>query len=475
MDGLRRLAHRIRKSFRRGEAGFAIIIVLAALLMLSVLGAASLLLMVSSLKDAVNMRPEDRAFQVAESGLYVAHSKIVNNEVRELVAENGWLLGGQYSVEMQPKGGSTTEYIVTSEGSYVEGGTTYRRKIQEEVYYSGDQAFDAMRNYLFFAGQDLNLNATEALNLSIPIFINGPIRAERNMNINCRPSGSVGDGLIINGDVEGKNQVDITAAPGAGGVKVTINGNIKTGDALNAAIPGSMNFLSDGGWVFIFYIKSVINAARTANIYSTTAPSQTKGSSDDEINLGPRISQRGVENIYIPQPNLDYYKALATQQENYTDGDLSLSGNLRDVGGSSGTVYYCTGNMTLNGFAWNQPSMKGVFVCEGNFTANSTLQFGRGSRFQVIANGNATFNNDWSFGSEASSNEHFFWAGNDVNFDLGMFASQKLQVTALRDVNISSSGNLFSTSVVNYKTPDIDVSGFPIDLRITNWKELPSE
>jgi len=474
MDGLRRLAHRIRKSFRRGEAGFAIIIVLAALLMLSVLGAASLLLMVSSLKGAVNMRPEERAFQVAESGLYVAHSRIVNNEVKALIADSGALMGGEYSVEMQPKSGSATEYIVTSEGSYVEGGTTYRRKIQEEVYYSGDQAFDAMRNYLFFAGRDLNLNATELLNLSIPIYINGDIRAEEDMNISCRPSASVGDGLVINGDVEGKNSVSVTAAPSIGGVRVSINGDIRAGDALKPAGTGTVNLNADGGWILFFYIKSVINAARLNNTYCTTL-NQTKGSSDDEINLGTRVNQCGVQKIYIPKPNMDYYKAIAIDQGNYTDGDVSLSGNIKDVGGSSATVYYCTGNMTLNGFAWNQPSMNGVFVCEGNFTANSTLQFSAASKFQVIAKGNATFNNAWSFGSGASTNEHFFWAGNDVNFDLGMFASQKLQVTALRDVNVSSNGELFSTSVVNYKTPEIDVSGFPIDLRITNWKELPSE
>ena len=123
----------MKKSFKRGEEGFAIVVVLVALLMLSVLGAASLLLMVSSMQGMANMRPEDRAFQVAESGLYVAHSKIVNNEITGVTNEAGSLLGGDYAVNITPKTGSATDYIITSEGAYVDGGTTYRRKIQEEV------------------------------------------------------------------------------------------------------------------------------------------------------------------------------------------------------------------------------------------------------------------------------------------------------------------------------------------------------
>lgn len=479
MKVLKKTIRGVKRFFRPGEAGFAMIAVLVALLMLSVLGAASLMLMVSSMKGIENMRPEQRAFQIAESGLYVAHAKIVNNEVKGPVTASGSFLGGNYSISVNLKGGSPTDYIVTSEGSYEKDGKVYRRKIQEEVYYSGDQAFDAMRNYLFFAGRDINLNATEGLNLNIPVNIDGntrsAMRAERNVNINVRPYISAGDGLIINGDVEGKNSVNVTADPVVGGVNVHINGNVKTGDALNPATVGSLNFTARGDWVLFFYIRSVINAALTANLYSVNAPNITKGSSDDQVNLGPRISQRGVGRVYIPEPNFDYYKAIAIEQGNYYEGNLTLSGNLSGVGGSSGTVYYCTGNMTLNGFAWVQPNMKGVFVCEGNFVANQTLQFANGSRFQVIAKGNATFNNNWSFGSDRSSNHFFFWAGNDAFIDLAMFASQKLQVTALRDVNISSNGELFSTCSISYNTPDIDVAGFPIKLTVTNWKELPSE
>ncbi|MEW6553157.1 MAG: PilX N-terminal domain-containing pilus assembly protein [Actinomycetota bacterium] len=473
---------RVTKIFAKGsketsvpkEQGFALIVVLIALLMLSVLGAASLLLMVSSLKGMANMRPEDRAFQVAESGLYVAHAKIVNNEVRTPVTASGSVLGGDYSVSMQPVGGSTTDYVVVSEGSYVDGGTTYRRKLQENIYYSGDQAFDAMRNYLFFAGRDLNIDVGEIINVGVPITINGNMRAEEDVNISCHPVISLGDGLTINGSIEGKRSINVDVAPTLLSVRTNLFGEMRAGDALDASSTGTINLHTDG-WLLA---QGIIYAAATSSykwdMYRTSLVERKDGPWDTIVK-GNQVNSRGVDKVYVPEPNFDYYKAIAKDQGNYFEGDKTLSGNLGTYASSSVTVIYCTGNMTLNGFAWNLPNMKGILVCEGTFTANNTLQFASGSQFQVIANGDIVFNNDWSFLGLGSTNDYFFWSGNDAWIDLGMFSEQRLQVTALRDVNVFSNENLFATCSVTYKPPDIDVAGFPIDLTITNWKELPSE
>jgi hypothetical protein len=37
------------------------------------------------------------------------------------------------------------------------------------------------------------------------------------------------------------------------------------------------------------------------------------------------------------------------------------------------------------------------------------------------------------------------------------------------------SDNILATCQVNYSPPDIDVGGFPIDVVVSDWKELPSE
>ncbi len=458
-----------------GDDGFALVIVLVALLMLSVLGAASLLLMVSSLQGAANMKPEDRAFQVAEAGVYVAHAKIVNNEVKSSLTAPGSILGGDYRVTVSPKQGSSTEYVIVSEGKYEQGGRTYRRKIQEEVYYSGDQAYDAMRNYLLFAGRDLRITASELINLNVPITINGNIRAQRHVSIINRPLFSLGDGLTINGNVEGKESVYIETAPGfLGTLRTRVYGHIKTGDATNPASQGVVSLRTRGWLLATAQLFAASTGGTNWDIYRTSLTQQRDGPWDSII-LGRQLAQRGVEKIYVPEPNFDYYKAIAIDQGNFTQGNRTLSGNLGSHGTSPITVIYCTGNMTLNGFAWNQPNMKGILVCEGNFVANNTLQFAGSSKFQVIAGGNISFNNRWNFSGTTANNEFFFWAGNDAYIDMGMFSDQRLQVTALRDIILDSRFELWSTCRVNYKTPDIDIAGFPIDLTVTNWKELPSE
>lgn len=179
--------------------------------------------------------------------------------------------------------------------------------------------------------------------------------------------------------------------------------------------------------------------------------------------------------MYIPEPNFEYYRALAQEQGNFYVGNKTFSGNLSTLGTSSMTVIYCTGNLTLNGIVWDMPNMKGIFVCEGDFTANNYLQFASASKFQAISRGNITFNNNWSFLGLGSTNEYFYWAGNDINVDLGMFNNQYCQMTALHDINIFSSENLFATCTINYRAPDVDVAGFPIKLTVSNWRELPVE
>ncbi len=480
------------------EEGFAIVIVLVALTMLSILGAASLLLMVSALQGAVNARPEDRAFQIAESALYLAHAKIVNNEVTGGTTKtySGDLLGGSYDLEIQPVAG-TYNYIVTATGCYPKKGTGttyYRRKIREEVIYSGLQAFDVMKNYLLFAGNDITIRADEAINAGAPITINaggggslgGGIRAERDVNIIVTPIVSLGDGLTINGDIEAKRKLYVHVGPRwFGTVNARLYGNIRTGDK-STGQNGTVELWADGiAQLFppafsLAYIYAATTGSIHWSLYAGTLVKTVDKLFGWDLGAiytppGAPIKQAACEKVYVPEPNFEYYRALAQQQGNFFTGNKTLSGNLSTYGRSSVTVIYCTGNLTLNGFTWDVPNMKGIFVCEGNFTSNNYLQFNSNSKFQVISKGNITFNNDWSFLGLGSTNEYFFWAGNDINVDLGMFANQYCQMTALHDINIFSSENLFATCTINYRAPDVDVAGFPIELTVINWRELPLE
>ncbi len=488
----------VRKGARRRggkEEGFAMVVVLIALLMLSVLGAASLLLMVSSLQGVVNTKPEDRAFQIAESALYVAHAKIANEEVGAVALEDdGELLGGNYSIAITPIVG-TYDYVITSESSYVQGGTTYRRKLQETVTYSSVQAFDAMKNYLFYAGNNITITADETINLGFPIKINGDMRAEGNINITTAPDITFGTALTVNGDVEAMGDIEIVNDPQFFGWNtMTINGNIKAGDKRNNS-GGHLAFRALGGfslWPFEMSY-AVINASMGAGqgIWCTSNPPEEeigrvqspltgRWYEMGEINRPVPTYQAGCSDVYLPRPNMAYYKALAEQQGRVVPSGTVLTGDLGNISMSSMTVVYCEGDLTLRNLRFEEPDMLGVFVCEGNFNAEQQIRFDVGSRFQVIAQGDANFNNvswffDWITFLKPGRADFFFWAGHDANIDLGMFADQNLQVTAVNDINVYSSDSLWSAPNVNYRSPDVDVAGFPVDMSVSNWKELPSE
>jgi len=507
------LRKKIKRSFRRGEAGFAMVIVLVALLLLSVLGAGSLLLMVSSLQGMVNMKPEEIAFQVAESGLYVAHAQIVESKVTPGVPTNGSILSGSYTVKVDLVSGSTTDYIVTSLGSYSEGGDTYRRKLQEQVYYSGEQAFDAMRNYIFFAGRDLTINENDQVNY-IPVVIGGNIRAERNLSMTYYANEAEQDALIVNGNVEAKENISIDTeanqhtqfwhdypsyydpttintldGPGA---NVMINGDIKAGSRTNTSTAGKISLTASSksggdGSAYLFAGKSL---AKTYTLYSplpltmnpvkTGTPPAWPAGEDDRIFTGNYNNSRTVADVYIPKPNMEYYKTMAIQQGHYKLGNWTINENIKKNAISSETVYYCTGNMAIGNVTWQDPQTNGVFVCEGDFDANGTYSMRIDCKFQVIAGGDINIGTNTSgTWDDPLTNAYFFYAKGDVNMCMSMFSQQNLQVTALNDIYLYDApwgwGAGYSFSHFIYRAPQIDVSGWPIDITVKDWKELPAD
>lgn len=509
---MRRTVSWIKRLFRRGEAGFSMVVVMVALLLLSVLGAASLLLMVSSMRGIVNLKPEQRAFAIAEAGLYAAHALIVEKGIQAAPFE-GNILGGRYEVDIHPKEGSETEFVVTSLGMYTEGGAIYRRKIREEVIYSGEQAFDALRNYIFFAGRDLRIEMDNQINY-IPIIVNGNVRAERNVLIDYYCQNADDDALIFNGNVEGRNSVFIEAACknkytgnkwkpvevpppnpyGGKGTNVLIYGDIKAGSKEDLKTQGQvtlkvwsgnnyqdaqkLNHQGNG-------VSTLFAGAYGPNDYDKKwqiiAPEllELVAYSHDRVIKGNYVQERGVDKIYIPKPNYDYYKLMAIEQGNYYDvgknGTAVITNAIIGAGISSMTVFYSTGNMTLDKATWQNPNTNGVFVCEGDFVAVNETTMKKDCTMQVIAGGDVTFDSRWSgWFSDPLTNAFFLYGGENVHLDLTRFARQYMQATAMKDV-ILTTGLSWSFAEFNYRPPQIDVGGWPIDITVVNWKELPAD
>ncbi len=447
--------------FRRaaGQDGFALVMVLMSVSLLTIIGALSLMISLSSLQGAVNMKPEDRAFQIAEDGLAIAHARLTDNMVNSTPYEfSGNSQGGDYAVTIT---GATPFFNVVCASRYTSGDGTYRRKISENVTWYGDQAFDVMRNYLFYAHHNLSITIGDLAHVGVPIGINGNVRAGNQVSIGLHPVVGLGDGLTINGRVEAMNGVSLDSQAAAIGLgsKLNIKNDIKTNGTAYLHAPGF------GLLVFSGYLNC-------QSVYAENISVQGAGIT---INGSENSPWSNLQPVYEPRPTFEYFKALAVQQNHFYEGNRTFSDmNLGDMENSSVTVVYCTGDLTLSNFSWEQPNMKGVFVCEGNFYTGLALSFSSGSKFQVIAKGNAVFNNTWNFGSSGGTDEFFIWSGNDAIINMGMFSGIKLQVTSMHDIDVNSY-NILSTCQVNYGAPDIDIGGYPIGVTIRDWKELPSE
>jgi hypothetical protein len=406
------------------------------------------------------MKPEDKAFQIAESGISVSHAKIIDNLVPPSPFHfTGETLGGTYDVTIT---GSQPYWTVVSEGSYIEEGVNYRRKIQEDLGYR-NQVFDAMRQYMLVAGNSIVIDVDDLANAGIPMTINGSMRAQNSVSVYLNPTLGVGDGLTINGDVEAEREVYIESIPSFIGLlsQLTVNGDLRSNSEVILRADGTNLLLPLLGWIDV------------SNIFTNTIQKQELNGDGIVVDGTEQTGWQGLTRIPIPQPNMAYYKALAQQQGNYYTSNVTFTNkNLSELSRSSFTVIYAKGSITLNGFAFDQPNMKGVFVAEGHFTANNTLRFSENSKFQAIANGRVTFNNDWDFFGFGATDEFFLWSGNDLTINMGMFSGIRLQATT-RNTLYMNSDNIVGTCVVNYGVPDVDVGGFPVDMTVYSWKELP--
>lgn len=460
------------KAGDRQEGGFAFVMVLIITTLLAVLGATTLIMAAYTLVNSQSSMPAAKAFDVAEAGISAAHGQIVTENVHASTSYTD-LAGGTCLVEIAS---APPDYTVTSTGTYVQDGQNYKRKIEEQVSYAGSNGFSFLQDYILYAGRDLNISVDDLINFSVPITINGNIRAQRNVNIDTNPGVSTGDCMVVNGNVEGKNAVNVTSrCKYAGNSNLKFNGNIQSNGTVTLhAVKQSWWFLfweiEGFGRIYTYPANNI-----KCGVLSLLPDSDGGGLYINSVNTQ---SWHGLPAGYLPEANFEYYKSVAKQQGNYYVGNKTFTGNLGSIGTSAISVFYATGDITMSGdFKFEQPNMTGIFICEGDFNATSAkLWFQQNSKFQAVAGGDCTFACEWDFFTfGGASNQFFFSAGNDANINMGMFSGLKLSVNAQRDINLVGD-NIFSSPSVN-PNPSfaVDVRGFPLDLTVKSWKEMPTQ
>ena len=483
----------------RREEGIFMIMVLLVITLLAVLGATTLLLMASAMVNARATLPSSKAFDVAESGLAVAHSELA----RDLVPPEGKTIGGSlepgayYSVTVVPDP-ALPDWRITSTGTYTvdEGGQTrqYERVLEERITFQGTQKyFDALQYVLF----------------------------SKEGNINIQTGSTFGWGTFdINGSIYGKNVRISNEKAVAGAGDVFTYGNIyATGDvflrAFSGVIADSDNYVYGGTPIHpslgegVFANGNVtleaeiwLLASATVRIYDNcyygnTITKRKIGSlgwrNIDIYGTEKKMdaSTGSVPEVALPEPDFDWYRAQAKIQDAdpWNDGQHYFPGNATinsltinpNAQLSSGWIGFCEGNLTIQDVLINA-NAKGVFVAMGNVTVTHGWQLQGNTEYQVIAKGKVVHTSLFTINLNPTD-KIFIFAGhkstdlNDpadaaVSYSLGWFRDIQGQITARGSIYTPDGDFVIMDNGITYRKPNVPVDAFPIPFQVKSWKEL---
>jgi hypothetical protein len=479
------------------EEGIFMIMVLLVITLLAVLGATTLLLMASSLVNARATLPSSKAFDVAESGLSVAHSELA----RDLVPAGGKNINGSlepgatYSVTVVPDP-ALPDWKITSTGTYTvdEGGQTrqYQRVLEERVTFQGTQKyFNALEYVLFSKEGRINIEAGTVF-LFNNFRVNGSIYGK---DVTLYSNKLIfGDSeLRVNGNVYATRDATVRTYTGFACVGTTrVAGSTPMFPSLGEGVFANRNVTLRAECVFLASSRVYID---DNCYYGNTITKSTGGLGINTISISGTekkmdASTGNVPDVALPEPDFDWYRAQAKVQDadpwpdgvhyypgNATINSLTINPNAQL---SSGWIGFCEGNLTIQNVFINA-NAKGVFVAMGNVSITHTLQLQGSTEYQAMAKGKVIHNSSLTFNIFATDTI-FIYSGysnpNDlgdyaVQYSLGWFRDIKGQITAKGSIYTPDSDwAIAGDNGITYKKPNVPVDGFPIPFQVKSWKEL---
>lgn len=285
------------KSMKRGlaklhtEDGFAVVLALLIMLIMSVLGLTLLTATAYQWMDTDRTKPSNRAFDLADCGLSWAHVYISRDPT---IPEIGYNSGdremgapdSKFNVNIKDLG--NYKYKITSTGTYTakqgSGTRDYNRTLQEVVRFRGVKGhFDAFTYTLFsrdgdvsmntgqwavasgngvtiegngghaiYAGGNVTLEDTKAFLAGAKLTVNGDVYAGGNVSVATRSALGTSANVNVTGDVIAGGNVDVSSAcGGAAGATTQVTGSINA--------KGNVNLSSWG----IFFVVSSTKVAQS--------------------------------------------------------------------------------------------------------------------------------------------------------------------------------------------------------------------
>jgi hypothetical protein len=267
---------RIRGNRVGNEDGIAMLFVIFAIMVIGILGAATLLYTSLMLRNSVGVTPSSRALAAAEAGLDIAHAMLAaeDPDLINLLKGNSytiptgtlWSGDGTYDVTVTKDpimgDGDPYDWRIVSSGeykAYVEGvERTFYRSLEEVISFAGGHYYNALDYILYSKEGSININLDGDLGFlnfeTIEIGEAGtPSHIYAGNDVILADSAKIGGtgsldiyGNVITeyGDIIVRNTSAIIA-----GSDVNINGNLYSGILNPGGVGGGVNLETNMGFI----------------------------------------------------------------------------------------------------------------------------------------------------------------------------------------------------------------------------------
>lgn len=164
------------RSAADGDGGYAMLIIILSVFVMSMVGLVSLIVVASAINNAQNTRPANLAMSLAEQGVSAAYAYLADagNQIPypdgSTVTKSMYEGAGDFTAEITRDNAQTTQdFTITSTGTYTNDGITYTRKVQQEIEFPrGSDAYKPF-DFLFFT-QDGNINIDFRTSWNVSMF-----------------------------------------------------------------------------------------------------------------------------------------------------------------------------------------------------------------------------------------------------------------------------------------------------------------
>ena len=267
-DSVASRGRRLLEKLRTSDKGFAMVLTLFVIIIISMLALTMLMVAAYQYKDANRTKPSTRAFDLAQAGISYGCSYLAQDNV----PDPGWnssdqTLGamGSFNVTVTTEAPASSHiYKIVSSGTYTSKEGTgldrkYVRWLEERVQYGGSQGhFDAFNNYVLFSKNgDISMSGGWDFVTASNLTVDGNIYA-KNVTIYNQKKAFAGGTISVTGNVYATGDVSLKAeSVVAAYAGVNVGGSVRStgstqlyskvaaGAGAGVSVDGAINALGD--------------------------------------------------------------------------------------------------------------------------------------------------------------------------------------------------------------------------------------